>query len=76
MGADGRGAGRRRHGRSSVVGRRETEQEEALVSGGSVGYSGARSGRWQGVNRSGWRGDKQRWISCGGMQKRIMVDPI
>jgi hypothetical protein len=37
MGADGRGAGRRRHGRSSVVGRRETEQEEALVSGGKRG---------------------------------------
>jgi hypothetical protein len=37
-GADGRGAGWRRQGRSSVVGWREAEQEEALISGGGMGW--------------------------------------
>jgi hypothetical protein len=36
--ADTRGIGRRRQGHSPVAGRREAEQEEALVSGGGVGW--------------------------------------
>jgi hypothetical protein len=37
-GADGRGVGRRRQGHSPVAGQREAEQEEALISGGGVGW--------------------------------------
>jgi hypothetical protein len=37
-GANGRGTGRRRQGRSLVAGQREVEQEEALISGEGVGW--------------------------------------
>jgi hypothetical protein len=64
-GADGRGAGQRRQGRSPVVGWHEAKQEEALVSGGEAwdgGCSGVRSGGWHRVDRLGWR----RWGREGG----------
>jgi hypothetical protein len=40
-GVDGRGAGRRRQGRSPVEGQREAEQEEALISRGRRGMEDA-----------------------------------
>jgi hypothetical protein len=49
-GSDGRDAGRRRQGRSPVAGRREVEQEEALISWGSGGWHGV---VWAGDGGSG-----------------------
>jgi hypothetical protein len=81
-GVDRRGTGRRRQGRSPVVGQRETEQEEALVSEGRRGLEdgvargragGGGPGGQHGVERSGgWAtgGRAGRWDVQGRSVRR------
>jgi hypothetical protein len=65
-GTDGRGAARRRQGRSPVAGWREAEQEEALIGEGGVGWrmqwrevgraAGGRAGGTGSIDRDGGGG--------------------